>query len=527
MLHGSLFALCALASIATAQIPIPPATNNFALGNTIGGFWFQAPGNGNLAGIRMADTAGLALQAIEVVDFGGTAPLAFPAMNQGAVLYSNRTTPAATPEPVVIPLIAGRYYGILGGCMDTPTSTNFNVSQASGGTSYTSSILGQSVTLTGLFHFNVGSGNYTYGNALSSVYSFGRVEAFVLPPGPGAYAYNTAIGSGCGGGFTSFYERFASATAFDLANTSISMVPGFGFTGYTLLPGLRPFVPPTASATSLPFTNDSTQFVVLSSPFAYVGGASIALGVSDNGSVSAGFNLTTSVPDVGQLLDSLATGWWMWHDYDPTLPGSGGIKFEEVGGIAYVTWDGVRSPGSAGTDTFQYQFELATGIVTIAWESMGAATGDYVVGYSPAGPSANPGGRDLSAMQVLALAANDSPSLAVAATSRPILGSAWNLTTQNVPATAFVGVDVFGLSDPGIDDLSAFGAPGCGLRAALDVTSAWTVASGAHAYSLAIPNTPSLLNLNLYTTSAVFQPPTNNALGVSTGNGVRGSIGSY
>ena len=89
-----------------------------------------------------------------------------------------------------------------------------------------------------------------------------------------------------------------------------------------------------------------------------------------------------------------------------------------------------------------------------------------------------------------------------------------------------IGVDVFGLVDPGIDDLSVLGAPNCGLRASLDALNAWVVAGSSHAYSLAIPNNAALLNLQIYTTNAVFQIPSQNALGAITSNGVAGIIGN-
>ncbi len=66
-----------------------------------------------------------------------------------------------------------------------------------------------------------------------------------------------------------------------------------------------------------------------------------------------------------------------------------------------------------------------------------------------------------------------------------------------------------------------------GLRASLDVTSAWLVTGATHAYSLPIPSNPALLNLNLFTTSAVFQFPPVNPLGAITANGLQGKIGSY
>lgn len=41
-----------------------------------------------------------------------------------------------------------------------------------------------------------------------------------------------------------------------------------------------------------------------------------------------------------------------------------------------------------------------------------------------------------------------------------------------VPFLAAFGITVIGLSDPGVNDLSIVGMPGCGLRAALDILAA-------------------------------------------------------
>ena len=53
--------------------------------------------------------------------------------------------------------------------------------------------------------------------------------------------------------------------------------------------------------------------------------------------------------------------------------GGGGVKFEEVGTISYVTWDGVFDFGSTTPNTFQYQFDRSNGIVLFAWQTMSAS----------------------------------------------------------------------------------------------------------------------------------------------------------
>ena len=115
--------------------------------------------------------------------------------------------------------------------------------------------------------------------------------------------------------------------------------------------------------------------------------------------------------------------------------------------------------------------------------------------------------------------------LALAGTTRPVTGTSWDLTVSNIPATGTLGIDVIGLSDPGINDLSFLGLPSCGLRASLDVLNAWIVTGGTHTFSLPVPTTPALVNFHVFTTSAVFQNPPVNAFGAITSNGIDGKVG--
>ncbi|MBM3974693.1 MAG: hypothetical protein FJ301_11400 [Planctomycetes bacterium] len=356
----------------------------------------------------------------------------------------------------------------------------------------------------------------------------GRVN-YCPATGGTVLATNTSLGAGCLASYASFYENFATSAAFDLANSSMSLL--FNGAGYVALPGITTYVPPSTSATSLVLSDDSQTTVALTSPFPYVGGTTTAMSVCSNGyvSVNAAGNGTAFTPAVAAFLNAANTGWWMWHDYNPAIAGSGQVKFEEIGGIAYITWDGVYSYATTVPDTFQMQFDTANGNVHIVWGAMSLAGNGFLVGYSPGGVSADPGNRDLSATlpATFTIDPSDILPLTLAATSRPVTNTSWNLTTSNIPTTGVLGVDIYGVSDPGINDLFFLGAPGCGLRASLDVMNAWLSAGTTHTYSLPIPNSPALLNFNLYTTSAVFQAPPVNAFGAITSNGIQGMIGDF
>jgi hypothetical protein len=353
--------------------------------------------------------------------------------------------------------------------------------------------------------------------------------------GSGVLASNTSLGIGCIRQFSSFYERFPTTPSIDLSNTAFSMFSTGS--GYVVIPSSTAFIPPSATAANLGLGDDTETGITLSAPFAYPGGTTTTLNVCSNGHIAtasngAAFDYT---PTANEFLGWTNATWAVWRDF--ICNATGNVKFEEVGGIACVTWDGVigyvgTAPGTV-TSTFQIQFELATGNVNFVFQSMdtvsisGFTGGDgYLVGYSGPGANADGGNTDISTIGALSLVGADVLPLTLAGTSRPVTGTNWGLSVSNIPATGILGVDVFGLSDPGINDLFFLGAPGCGLRAALDVTNAWLVTGPTHAYSLSIPSNPALLSLNLYTTSAVFQVPQVNSLGAITSNGIQGLVGN-
>lgn len=116
--------------------------------------------------------------------------------------------------------------------------------------------------------------------------------------------------------------------------------------------------------------------------------------------------------------------------------------------------------------------------------------------------------------------------LSLAATSRPLLGQSWNLSCSGIDPTALFGIEVFGASDPGIDDLAVIGMPNCGLRASLDVLVAFAVAGGTHGYALPIPSSVGLIGVDLFSTTVVFPSQPVNPFGAITANGLRGRLGN-
>lgn len=372
-------------------------------------------------------------------------------------------------------------------------------------------------------------------------------QTLQLVPVGGGYAWlasrcvaeHTPYGSGCYTAFTSFYEELP-ASAFDLAGTSMSMV--FTGQGYAMQAGNRPFVAPGPAATALGLLDDSEATVPLSAALPFPGGATVALTVCSNGYVSAGpGNGVAFDPDPAAMLAAPVTGWWNWHDFNPTAPGSGAVKFEEVAGIAYVTWDAVYSYGTSHAETFQLQFELANGSVHFVWTTLGGVGNEYLVGYSPGGASDDPGPRDLSQAlpATFATAVADQRALSLTAAPAPLPGAVVTWTTSAIPelvvgSGVHVALHVLSLTAlpaPGID-LGLLGASGCAaLLGSLDSTQAMVATSSTQTVTFTVPpGTPVgtqffAQSIALFTPFAL--PNGQNALGLSTSNALAAHVGLW
>ncbi|HEX6812525.1 MAG TPA: hypothetical protein VF384_12945 [Planctomycetota bacterium] len=349
-------------------------------------------------------------------------------------------------------------------------------------------------------------------------------------PGSGVtVGSNTTLGQGCIRSFTSFYESFATSAAFDLANSAMSMVP-VGGGSYIVLSGATSYVAPSAGAVALTLADNAETPVPLAIPFPHAGGSAASLVVCSNGFVSvASGNGVSSAPTATTLLNAPQTGWWAAHNYNPAAAGSGVVKVEQIAGTAYITWDGVYSSGTTTPSTFQFQFDCVSGAVHLVFQTMSTLGNARLVGYSPGGTSLNPGNTDLSAALPgsFTTGTTDILPLTLSGTTRPVIGTPWNLNVTNVPATGVIGLDIFGLIDPSIPDLFFLGAPGCCSRSSLDVMNLWIVAGSTHAYSLPLANDPAIVGVHVYTQALVLQPGVNLLLGGAiTSNGIDGKVGN-
>lgn len=356
------------------------------------------------------------------------------------------------------------------------------------------------------------------------------IEVDYVPVAAGTPATNSATGAGCNRlDDASFYESFATSAAFDLANTAMSLVRTEH--GYLAIPSAAAFLPPTPAAQVLALTDNSAATVTLSQPMPVGRSTTTTLSVNSNGFITAGTTTTTTgTPSATTLLANVRAIWAVcWHDMNPTIAGSGQVTFEQLGNVAYITWDGVwdnAGTSSASANTMQAQFDVTTGSVDFVYGAMSPTGNARMVGFSDVGGSPNAGSIDISALLPATFSAATFRllPLTLGGASRPILGASWNLSVTEIPATSTIGLDVFGISDPLINDLTILGLPNCGLRASLDVLNVWLPLGGGHNYSLPIPLDPALINFHLFTTSVVFQPSAN-PFGALTSNGIDGKLG--
>ncbi|MFY9340958.1 MAG: hypothetical protein WAT39_00620 [Planctomycetota bacterium] len=338
----------------------------------------------------------------------------------------------------------------------------------------------------------------------------------------GTPAATTPFGTGCGASSKAFYELFTNV-GFDLGNSGMRLVKSGSF--YIAQPG-GTYVAPTG-ATTLALTDDSAASVTLAGSFPYIGGTTGTLEVCSNGFVSvAAGNGTAFTPTAAAWLAGTQPRWGCWHDFNPAAAGSGTVKFHQAGTVSYVTWEGVYSFGTTAANTWQLQFDRATGNVTYVWQTMVASGNEWLVGYAATAPNTDLGSRDISATLpgTFRTSADNSVPLALASTL-PTLGSTLTFTTTQFPASSLLGLQILSLTqvNPGID-LSGLGLTGCFQYAGLDVMYVIFPVAQQATYAMAIPNNPALMGAQITGQSAAFVSGVNPA-GIVTSNGVLETLG--
>jgi hypothetical protein len=326
--------------------------------------------------------------------------------------------------------------------------------------------------------------------------------------GGGTVATRTPYGTGGGAGFASGYELFAAPASFDLNGTNFEFTEQPGG-GWVIGPGPGPVS--AAGATTIPLGDDAEAVQALSSGFA------ASANICSNGFISiGGSNGTSFTPDVPSFLNAPFEAWRIWHDLNPAAAGSGTVKYQFIGGEDVVTWDGVYSFGTTTANTFQMRMSGTPGsrIFRCCITQMSGVGNAILVGYSPAGASADPGPIDISAAGTVTLRAADG-GVTLNSSARPVIGTTITLATTNTPSGTLGGVTLIsGIQNLAGLDLAIIGAPGNRFYlGSIDASLPLNV-------TLNIPNANNLIGLALYAQSAVINLAAN-PLGVLTSNGLR------
>ncbi len=398
---------------------------------------------------------------------------------------------------------------------------------------------------------NLGATSYAgfTGGALAN-YVFLGTLFYGIGAVPHGCAAKTTYGTGCNRVSGSFYQRWTTSAAAAAALNGRTLTLLNAGASYVVTPGTAAYIAPSPAATPLATNNNGDSAITLAAPFNYPGGSTTQLIVATDGHVSTASNLAFPgtanwSPNPQALLDAANTIWAVcWHNFNTTEPGSGLIKWEQVGNLIVITWDGVENwPNTIGTtqifnpSRFQAQFDLTTGDVHYVYVTMETQGGSpyydhSIVGFSPGGPSPDVGAIDIATLVALPLSPVEVLPLTLTASTPPVLGTSVDLVTSNEGVTG-IGINFLSLvaiPAPGID-LAVIGAPGC--VALVDPNAAVgnlisNIGSGLPpmTVTLPIPSTIALLSFSLASQS-VFVDAAANPAGLSVSNAVQLTVGTF
>jgi hypothetical protein len=249
-------------------------------------------------------------------------------------------------------------------------------------------------------------------------------------------------------------------------------------------------------------------------------------------------------PTAAGFLGAANPGIWFWHDFNEAEAGSGRIVREEIGGVLYITWNGVEnyaSPEVSNPSTVQAQIDLATGQVSImhyvvnnnASSTFGSAT---LSGWSPGGASVDGGSQTIAAsLPYLVPSVNVSPVALTAAPAPISTPTTVTYTHTGVPEAGpgsgvYLGLTILSIGqDLAGTDLFFLGAPGCKLHvASLDATFSFLGVGSTQTTTFAIPaGVPA--GFTLYAQGAAIIAPNSlpngqNSLGIVLSNAIASQI---
>lgn len=248
-------------------------------------------------------------------------------------------------------------------------------------------------------------------------------------------------GDGCLASLGSFYEAMSPAN-FDLNGMILTGTSnGSGF-DISVAAGAGISVP--AGATEIAGLGDDTS--VDTNGF----GGTLGLWAGSNCWLSTGTgNSNGFSPSVSVLLNNPETGVYSWTDLQPNAAGSGQVYYDEpAAGVGRLTYDGVYGWSTTDPNYIQITLDTNTGDFSIEWGVTGASNPeDFLVGYSPGGPSDDPSAIDISA-GAFSIGDGDAPALSLDCVGRPIQDPDdavdFEATTSNIGENTFAHVGMIG-----------------------------------------------------------------------------------
>ena len=300
-----------------------------------------------------------------------------------------------------------------------------------------------------------------------------------------------SVGEGCVADFTSFYEELTTA-AFDLTNSDFNGTNSAA--GYTVSSTVGSgIIAPGAIGTPTVLTMPDDGQVVA---------GTLGLVVGSNGWVAlGGGNANAWVPNVATFLDNPSTGLYAWTDLQPNNSGTVSYEEDPATGRTRTTFDQVNGWNTMDPHSIQFDFNVNTGDWNLRIGVVGFNNPeDWLVGFSPAGPSADPGSRDLTLASLFSFNTQtaDTVPLTLEAVGTPIIGQPFQLTTTNIEPTAIFHVGIVGLTQVTVPLQFVFPSanPGCFLNASLDLVMGPDIVFGG-------PGSYTWEGIDLTTTSAL------------------------
>ena len=222
---------------------------------------------------------------------------------------------------------------------------------------------------------------------------------------PNDVSYHKHVGAGC---HTHRVDRSNLLQLFPDINSARTALQGnalqFTLAGNSYVANWLPgqagalYVAPTGGATIVANVSTGQETFTPSAAIPVPGGSTATWTVSSEGILTAGSvgNQGTDIsPTLAETATATGLAFYTWFTQAPTETGSGKFKWEEAGGVLYVTSEGVELSGGTPTlspNTYQWQINMTTGDVTMLWTSIttNTSTSDLLAGCTLAGAGATP-----------------------------------------------------------------------------------------------------------------------------------------